>query len=59
MMVLVFVTVHGYELLRYALSSRSSTWGEVGVLPFVYGLRIVVARGGWCGPPRSSTGATC
>ena len=43
--VFVFVAVHGYGLLRYAFSSRSPVWGNVGVLPLVYVLRVAFA--GW------------
>jgi hypothetical protein len=32
-----------YDLLRYAFSYEHPTWGEVGLLPFVTGLRIIVA----------------
>ncbi len=33
----------GYDLLRYAFLSEDPTWGEVGLIPFVVALRIVVA----------------
>ena len=33
----------GYDLLRYAVQYRDPTWSEVGVIPFVVVLRIVVA----------------
>jgi hypothetical protein len=36
-----------YELLRYAFLSEHPTWDEVGLLPFVIGLRIIVAA--WVG----------
>jgi len=45
MTVLVFVTVQGYELLRYAFGSRSPMWGDAGVLPLVCVARAAVA--GW------------
>jgi hypothetical protein len=45
MMVLVFVTVYGYELLRYAFSSRGPGQGDVGILPVFYALRVAVV--GW------------
>ena len=33
----------GYDLLRYAFLSEDPTWGEVGLIPFVVALRILVA----------------
>jgi hypothetical protein len=33
----------GQDLFRYAFFSSDPTWGEVGVIPFVVVLRIVVA----------------
>ena len=33
----------GYDVIRYAFFSENSTWGEVGVIPFVVVLRIIVA----------------
>ena len=33
----------GYDLARYAFFSENPTWGEVGVVPFVQALRIIVA----------------
>jgi hypothetical protein len=33
----------GYDLLRYAFLSEDLTWGEVGLIPFVVALRILVA----------------
>lgn len=33
----------GYDLLRYAFLYEDPTWGEVGIIPFVVALRIVVA----------------
>ena len=33
----------GYDLLRYAFSHKDPTWGEVGVIPMVVVLRLVVA----------------
>jgi hypothetical protein len=41
------ITWRVYELLRYAFLSEHPTWDEVGLLPFVIGLRIIVAA--WVG----------
>ena len=33
----------GYDLIRYLFFSENPMWGEVGVIPFVVVLRIIVA----------------
>jgi hypothetical protein len=32
-----------YDVIRYAFFSETPTWGEVGIIPFVVVLRIIVA----------------
>ncbi len=44
-LIVALVAKQGYELFRYASFSESPTWGEVGILPFVYAPWTFVA--GW------------